>query len=77
MQTGMSRSMIGQIVDQTRKITVFRVTGGVRVYIEISRIFNKFPYQLNAWFLSKNAPVRQNFCEAAQSIYVAQCLPVT
>jgi len=53
MQTGMSRSIMWQIVDQTRKITVFRITGGVRVYIEISRVFNKFPYQLNALNSSK------------------------
>ena len=47
--------MKGQRVNQSRKITVFRGTAGVRTYREIFRILNKIPYHMHAWSLAKNA----------------------
>jgi hypothetical protein len=77
MQTAMSRAMIGKVVGQARKITIFRVTGGVRAYREISPIFNKICSHLQAWFLSKNGMLNKNPCLTAPCIHPVQSLPAT
>jgi hypothetical protein len=77
MQRGMSVPMIWQIVYQTRTITGSRVTGEVRSYIEISRIFSTIRHQMPAWFLSTNALVRKHSSRTAPFIHVDQSLPTT
>lgn len=77
MQTGMSRSIRWQIMTQVPKITVLWAAGGVRPYIEISRIFSKICSHLHVWLLSKNALLSKNPLKTALFIHVDQSLPAT
>lgn len=77
MHTRMSATMRGQIVSQSQKIMVLRVTGEVRPQIEIGRFFNTIQHQGQAWFLSKNVMLNKNPCFTAPCIHVDQSLPAT
>ena len=77
MQRAMRAAMIWQIVHQAGKITIFRVTGGVRSHLKILRIFSKIHHQGHAWFLSKNVLCRKNSLRTAPFSHVDQSLPTT
>jgi len=54
MQGGRNLSKLLQIVIQTLKIKLFRVTAGVCAESEIARISNKIQQYLGMIFMSKN-----------------------
>jgi hypothetical protein len=51
----MSAELIAQRGKQTRKITLLRVSAGLRPSLEIVLIFTTIQQQLHVWLLSKNA----------------------
>ena len=68
MHTEMRRSILWHIVAQAPKITVLRVTGGVRPSREIPPMFSKICSHLHVGFLSKNAVVGTNPSRKAPDI---------
>jgi hypothetical protein len=76
MQAGMNLSITWQIITQARKITLLRVTAGVRPYVEISGILSKICSHLHIWFLSKNVLLCKNSLKPALFIHVDRSLPV-
>jgi hypothetical protein len=77
MRTRMHVLIRGYILNQTGKITVLRVIGGVCPKPEISRIRGKIHQQLYAWFLSKNALLHNNSTIMAPCILGDRFLPTT
>jgi hypothetical protein len=69
--------MIVQIVTKTRKIKLFRVTGGVRPYRGISRISHNIPQHLHLCLLPKNALLHNISSMTASCIQIEPHLPAT
>lgn len=77
MQAGMNLSITWQIMALAPKITLLRVTRGVRPYIEISGILSKIRSHLFVWFLTTNAMRSKNLLKTALCIHADQSLPAT
>ena len=70
-------AMRGHRMCQARKITRFRVTGGVRSHLKILRIVNTIHHPLHACALSKNALMSKHPVRTTPCIHVDRSLPTT
>ena len=77
MQGARNLTEIVHIVLQTRKITRFRVTGGVRPYRRISGISNKIQQLLGVKFMSKNGLSHKISYKNTSCLRQDRYLPVT